>query len=40
MYSSLEGDEVGTYTRGTARLVEGEARVDLGQTFRWPGADR
>ena len=34
-YASLEGDEVGTYTRGTARLVAGEARVPLGETFKW-----
>ncbi len=34
-YASLEGDEVGTYTRGTARLVAGEARVTLGETFKW-----
>lgn len=34
IYASLEGDEVGTYTRGTARLVGGEARVELGDTFR------
>lgn len=33
-YASLEGDEVGTYTRGTARLVGGEAKVALGSTFR------
>jgi hypothetical protein len=35
VYSSLEGDEVGTYTRGTARLQDGVARVPLGETFRW-----
>jgi hypothetical protein len=35
VYTSLEGDEVGTYTRGTARLVGGEARVTLGETFQW-----
>jgi hypothetical protein len=34
-YASLEGDEVGTYTRGSARLVHGEARVALGETFQW-----
>jgi hypothetical protein len=34
-YAALEGDEVGTYTRGTARLVEGEAVVPLGETFKW-----
>jgi hypothetical protein len=35
VYSSPEGDEVGTYTRGTARLADGEARVRLGETFKW-----
>src|SRR4030095_15972450 len=30
-----EGDEVATYTRGTARLADGVARVALGETFRW-----
>ncbi|MEX1311587.1 MAG: hypothetical protein AB1Z65_14270 [Candidatus Sulfomarinibacteraceae bacterium] len=35
VYASPEGDEVATYTRGTARLVNGEARVALGETFRW-----
>jgi hypothetical protein len=35
VYSSLEGDEVGTYTRGTARLEGGLARVRLGETFAW-----
>jgi len=35
VYSSPEGDEVATYTRGTARLVDGEARVPLGETFKW-----
>ncbi|MFV2073466.1 MAG: hypothetical protein ACC742_12545, partial [Thermoanaerobaculales bacterium] len=35
VYASPEGDEVATYTRGTARLVEGEVRVPLGETFRW-----
>jgi hypothetical protein len=34
-YSSLEGDEVGTYTRGSGRLVGGEARVALGSTFQF-----
>jgi len=34
-YNALEGDEVGTYTRGTARLERGEARITLGETFRW-----
>ncbi len=35
VYAAPEGDEVATYTRGTARLVDGEARVALGETFRW-----
>jgi len=35
VYTAPEGDEVATYTRGTARLVDGEARVPLGQTFQW-----
>jgi len=35
VYAAPEGDEVATYTRGTARLVEGEARVALGETFQW-----
>jgi hypothetical protein len=35
VYSAPEGDEVATYTRGTARLVAGEARVPLAETFRW-----
>ncbi len=35
VYAAPEGDEVATYTRGTARLVEGEATVPLGETFKW-----
>jgi hypothetical protein len=35
VYSSLEGDEVGTYTRGSARLENGVAQVRLGETFQW-----
>ena len=35
VYAAPEGDEVATYTRGTARLVNGEARVTLGETFQW-----
>ena len=35
VYTALEGDEAGTYTRGTARLVNGEARIPLGETFKW-----
>ena len=34
-YSCLEGDEVGTYTRGSGQLVNGEARIALGETFKW-----
>ena len=33
VYAAPEGDEVAVYTRGTARLVDGEARVTLGETF-------
>jgi hypothetical protein len=35
IYSAPEGDEVATYTRGTTRLVNGEALVKLGETFKW-----
>jgi hypothetical protein len=35
VYSSPEGDEVATYTRGMARLQAGEARISLGTTFQW-----
>lgn len=35
VYACPEGDEVATYTRGTAKLVNGEARVKLGETFQW-----
>jgi hypothetical protein len=35
VYAAPEGDEVATYTRGTARLVSGEAQVSLGETFQW-----
>jgi len=34
-YACVEGDEVGTYTRGTARLRKGQAQVALGETFQW-----
>ncbi len=34
-YAAPEGDEVAVYTRGTASLVDGEARVVLGETFAW-----
>ena len=33
-YTAPEGDETAVYTRGSARLVGGEARVALGPTFR------
>ncbi len=35
VYAAPEGDEVATYTRGIARLVNGEATVPLGATFKW-----
>jgi hypothetical protein len=35
VYACPEGDEVATYTRGTARLKNGKALVDLGETFKW-----
>ena len=35
VYVALEGDEAGTYTRGSGRLVNGEARVPLAETFAW-----
>jgi hypothetical protein len=35
VYNSPEGPEVATYTRGSARLVGGEARVPLDETFAW-----
>lgn len=35
VYASPEGDEIATYTRGTARLDGGSARVPLGETFQW-----
>jgi hypothetical protein len=35
VYAAPEGDEVAVYTRGTARLVDGEAHVTLGETFKW-----
>jgi hypothetical protein len=35
VYAAPEGDEVATYTRGTARLKNGEARIPLGETFKW-----
>jgi hypothetical protein len=35
VYAAPEGDEVATYTRGTACLENGEARVPLGETFAW-----
>ncbi len=33
VYASPEGDEVAVYTRGSGRLINGEARVKLGETF-------
>jgi hypothetical protein len=35
VYTAPEGDEAAVYTRGTARLVNGEARVSLGRTLQW-----
>jgi hypothetical protein len=35
VYSAPEGDEVATYTRGTGKLVGGEVRIQLGETFKW-----
>jgi len=35
LYTALEGDGAATYTRGTAKLIHGEARVPLGETFKW-----
>jgi len=35
VYTAPEGDEVATYTRGSARLENGQAVVHLGETFRW-----
>src|SRR5262249_38642347 len=29
------GDESGTYTRGMGKIVGGEARIALGETFKW-----
>ena len=34
VYTAPEGDEVAVYTRGSARLADGEVRVPLGETFR------
>jgi hypothetical protein len=34
-YAAPEGDEVAVYTRGSGRLEAGEARVPLGETFRY-----
>lgn len=35
VYVALEGDEAGTYTRGSGRLGGGVARLALGETFAW-----
>jgi hypothetical protein len=35
VYTALEGGEAGTYTRGSARLIDGRARVALDETFAW-----
>ncbi len=34
-YVAMEGPEAGTYFRGTARLVGGEAIISVPETFRW-----
>src|SRR4029453_11578682 len=34
-YVALEGDEPGTYTRGSGRVSNGVVRVPLGETFAW-----
>jgi hypothetical protein len=34
-YVALEGDEAGTYTRGSGSVSNGLARVALGETFAW-----
>ncbi len=33
VYAAPEGDEVAVYTRGSGRLIDGEARIKLGETF-------
>jgi hypothetical protein len=35
VYTAPEGDEAATYTRGSARLENGHAKVPLAETFRW-----
>ena len=35
VYTALEGDEAGTYTRGSGQLVGGEATIELGRSFAW-----
>jgi hypothetical protein len=35
VYAAPEGDEVATYTRGTGKLVGGEVKIQLGETFKW-----
>jgi hypothetical protein len=35
VYTAPEGDEVAVYTRGEAKLINGEAHVALGSTFQW-----
>lgn len=35
VYTAPEGDETAVYTRGSGRLVNGEATVALGDTFQW-----
>ena len=35
VYTAMEGDEAATFTRGSARLVNGVATVKLSETFQW-----
>lgn len=39
LYVSLEGPEAGTYIRGTAHLIGGEAIIELPEHFRWVTAE-
>jgi len=38
-YAALEGPEAGTYVRGTTRLVDGEAVIELPESFRLVTSD-
>lgn len=37
VYTAIEGPEAATFTRGTARLRDGEARIALDETFAMGG---